>query len=329
MILAGDIGGTKVNLAFFEVAGQQVTQTVAGTYASRQHASLEEIVREFLSTHNLKPDYACFGIAGPVKKGRAQLTNLPWVLDAHVLTKELGLKYAWLINDLEANAYGIAGLSPKDFVTLNEGDVETKGNAAIISAGTGLGEAGLFWDGHRHLPIASEGGHGDFAPRTDLDVELFRHLRAQFGRVSWERVLSGPGAFNIYKFLRDAGRGAEPAWLTEELKNGDPPSVITRAGLEGKCELCVQALDLFVTYYGAEASNLALKIMAIGGVYVGGGIAPKIINKLKDGNFIKAFRAAGRMSELMEAIPVRVILNDKTALIGAARFAAAQAGWIR
>ncbi len=329
MILAGDIGGTKVNLAFFEVAGQQLTQRVEGTYPSRQHASLEEIVHEFLSTHHLKVDYACFGIAGPVKNGRAQLTNLPWVVDAHTLTRELGLKFAWLINDLEANAYGIAGLSPQDLVTLNEGELEAKGNAAIISAGTGLGEAGLFWDGHRHFPLACEGGHGDFAPRTDLDVELFRHLRAQFGRVSWERVLSGPGSFNIYKFLRDTGRGEEPAWLTEDLRNGDAPSVITRVGLEGKCELCVQTLDLFVTYYGAEASNLALKIMSIGGLYVGGGIAPKIINKLKDGNFMKAFCATGRMMALMEAMPVRVILNDKTALIGAARFAAAQAGWIR
>ena len=318
-----------MNLAFFELAGEQLTQRVAGTYPSRQHESLEVIVREFLSTHQLKADYAGFGIAGPVKNGRAQLTNLPWVVDVRELTRALGLKDAWLINDLEANAYGIAGLSPKDFVTLNEGDGGAKGNAAIISAGTGLGEAGLFWDGQRHLPLASEGGHGDFAPRTDLDVELFRHLRAQFGRVSWERVLSGPGSFNIYKFLRDTGRGKEPAWLTEEMKTNDPPFVITRAGLEGKCELCVQALDLFVTYYGAEASNLALKLMATGGVYVGGGIAPKIIEKLKDGNFMKAFCAAGRMSELMEAIPVQVILNDKTALIGAARLAAAQAGWGR
>jgi glucokinase len=329
MILAGDIGGTKVNLAFYSVSGQQVTQGVAGNYPSREYASLEEIVKQFLATHNLKPEYACFGIAGPVKKGRAQLTNLPWVVDAHTLARELGLKYAWLINDLEANAYGIAGLSPQDFFTLNEGEAGVKGNAAIISAGTGLGEAGLFWDGNRHHPLACEGGHGDFAPRTDLDVELFRHLRAQFGRVSWERVLSGPGSFNIYRFLRDTGRGEEPAWLTEELRNGDPPFVITRAGLEGKCELCIQALDLFVNYYGAEASNLALKIMSMGGLYVGGGIAPKIINKLKDGNFMKAFCATGRMKTLMEAMPVYVILNDRTALIGAARLAAAQAGWFR
>jgi len=329
MILAGDIGGTKVNLALFEVVGQQMRQRILSKYHSREHASLEEIVRHFLSNNQLSAEYACFGIAGPVKKGRAQLTNLPWIVDTLTLARGLGLKCAWLINDLEANAYGIGGLSPSDLVTLNEGDPEVKGNVAIISAGTGLGEAGLFWDGHRHLPIASEGGHSDFAPRTDLDVELFQHLRAQFGRVSWERVLSGPGLFNIYKFLRDTGRGEEPMWLTEDLKDGSAPSVITRAGLEGKCELCVQTLNLFVTYYGAEASNLALKIMSIGGLYVGGGIAPNIISKLKDGNFMKAFCTAGRMSELMQAIAVRVILNDKTALIGAARFAAAQAGWIR
>lgn len=329
MILAGDIGGTKVNLAFFNVAGQKITPSVAGTYPSRQHASLEEIVRDFLSTHNLKVDYACFGIAGPVKNGRAQLTNLPWVVDARVLARELDFKYAWLINDLEANAYGIAGLSPKDFVTLNEGEDGAKGNAAIISAGTGLGEAGLFWDGHRHHPLACEGGHGDFAPRTDLDVDLYRYLRAQFGRVSWERVLSGPGTFNIYRFLRDTGRGDEPPWLTEELRTGDPPSVVTQAGLQGKSDLCVQALDLFVTYYGAESSNLALKIMSSSGLYVGGGIAPRIITKLKDGNFMKAFCATGRMRPLMEVMPVRVIMNDKTALIGAARLAASQAGWIR
>lgn len=329
MILAGDIGGTKVNLAFFEVKGQELHQGALGSYPSRQHSNLAEIVRLFLTTHNLKVEYAGFGIAGPVKRGRSQLTNLPWVVDVRELAKEVGLKYAWLLNDLEANAYGIAALKPQDLVALNPGEDGAAGNAAIISAGTGLGEAGLFWDAHRHLPLACEGGHADFAPRTDLDVELFRYLRAQFGHVSWERVLSGPGSFNIYKFLRDTGRQKEPAWLTEELGKQDPPALISRLGLEGKCEICVQALDLFVTYYGTEASNLALKIMSTAGLYVGGGIAPKIINKLKDGTFMKAFCAAGRMTPLLEAMPVRVILNDKTALLGAARLAAAQAGWIR
>ena len=329
MILAGDIGGTKVNLACFEVSGQRVLRGITDTYPSREHSNLAEIVRAFISTHNLTVEYASFGIAGPVKKGRAQLTNLPWVVDARELTRELGLKRTWLINDLEANAYGISGLEPADFVVLNPGEEGAGGNAAIISAGTGLGEAGLFWDGHRYLPLACEGGHGDFAPRSELDVELWRYLRGRFGQVSWERLLSGPGSYNIYQFLRDTKRGEEPAWLTEELKNGDPPSVVSRAALAGTCELCVRALDLFVTYYGAEASNLALKIMSTGGLYVGGGIAPKIIGKLQDGNFMKSFCASDRMKWLLEAMPVRVILNDKTALIGAARLAAAQAGWIR
>lgn len=329
MILAGDIGGTKVNLACFEVSGQRVVRGITDTYKSRDHSNLAEIVREFIAAHNLTVEYASFGIAGPVKKGRSQLTNLPWVVDTRELARELGLKRAWLINDLEANAYGIGGLEPTDFVVLNPGEEGASGNAAIISAGTGLGEAGLFWDGHRHLPLACEGGHGDFAPRSELDVDLWRYLRGRFGHVSWERLLSGPGSYNIYQFLRDTGRGDEPAWLAEELKNGDPPAVITRAALAGTCDLCVRTLDLFVTYYGVEAGNLALKIMSTGGLYVGGGIAPKIISKLQDGNFMKSFCASDRMKWLLEAMPVRVILNDKTALIGPARLAAAQAGWIR
>jgi len=328
MILAGDIGGTKVNLAFFSVEHLRLRSGNLDTYSSHDHASLEEIVRRFLAEHQLTVQYACFGVAGPVKKGRVQVTNLPWVIDAEELTRALNLKEVWLINDLEANAHGITGLLPEDFVVLNRGEESAVGNAAIISAGTGLGEAGLFWDGNRHLPIASEGGHADFAPRTDLDVELLRHLRAQFKQVSWEHVLSGPGFFRIYEFLRDAGHGEEPAWLAEEFRKADPAVAITHAGLEGKSELCVQTLNLFAAYYGAEAANLALKVLATGGVYVGGGIAPKIIRKLQDGSFLKAFIGEGRMKNLLAAMPVRVIMNDKTALIGAARYAALQTGKI-
>jgi len=328
MILAGDVGGTKVNLAFFEVEERGLAPKVLDAFHSREHASLEEIVRDFIAGHQLKVDYACFGIAGPVKKGRAQVTNLPWVVDAQELTRALGLKQAWLINDLEANAHGIAGLAPEDFVELNRGDEGAVGAVAIIAAGTGLGEAGLLWDGNRHLAIPSEGGHSDFAPRTDLDMELARYLRARSGQVSWEHVLSGPGLIRIYEFLRDTGRGQEPAWLAEEFRRTDPPVAITGAGLEGKCALCVQTLDLFVNYYGAETANLALKVLATGGVYVGGGIAPKIINKLQDGIFLKAFIGEGRMKDLLAAMPVRVIMNDKTALIGAARYAALQSGKI-
>jgi glucokinase len=328
VILAGDIGGTKVNLAFFQIGERGLAYKVLGTYPSREHASLEEIVRAFLVTHNLKVDYACFGIAGPVRRGHAQLTNLSWIVDAAELKRSLGLKQVWLVNDLEANAHGIAGLAPDDFVELNHGEEGAAGSLAIISAGTGLGEAGLFWDGHRHLVIPSEGGHAEFAPRTDLDDELLRFWRARLGQVSWENVLSGPGTFHIYQFLRDTGRGTEPPWLTEELKNTDPPVAITRAALAGKSELCTKTLELLITYYGAESANLALKMLATGGVYVGGGIAPKLIERLKDGTFMKAFIGEGRMKDLLAAMPVRVIMNDKTALIGAARYAAIQAGKI-
>ena len=218
MILAGDIGGTKVNMACFDAATLQLAPENLGTYSSHDYASLVDMARRFATEHRVKLDYACFGVAGPVKKGRAEVTNLPWIVDAQELMRAFNLKQVWLINDLEANAHGIAGLAADDFTVLNPGDKDAMGNAAIIAAGTGLGEAGLFWDGNRHLPIASEGGHAEFAPRTDLDLELLRHLRGRFGQVSWENVLSGPGTVHIYEFLRDTGRGKEPAWLTEEFR---------------------------------------------------------------------------------------------------------------
>ena len=327
MILAGDIGGTKVNLALFG-DDLRLAPEALGSFPSQGHAGLAEIAGRFIATQKIKVDHACFGLAGHVRKGRAQLTNLPWVVDARELTSALDVKQVWLINDLEANAHGIVGLGAEDFVFLNRGEEDASGNAAIISAGTGLGEAGLFWDGNRHLPIASEGGHSDFAPRTDLDAELLHYLRARFGQVSWEHVLSGPGTFHIYQFLRDSGRGKEPAWLAEQFRSEDPPRAITRAAFEGKCDLCVQTLNLFAAYYGAEAANFALKVLSTGGLYIGGGIAPKIIKKLKDGSFMKAFLGQNRMKDLLAAMPVRVIMNDKTALIGAARFAAMQSGKI-
>lgn len=326
MILAGDIGGTEVNLASFQLEAGGLVPRVTGTYSSREHSNLEEIVRLFVTTNRLAPEYACFGIAGPVRQGRSQLTNLSWTVDARQLTAALGLKQVWLINDLEANAHGIAGLTPGDFVELNQGAEEASGTRGILSAGTGLGEAGLLWEGNRHLVIPSEGGHANFAPRTETDIELLRYLSARLGQVSWENVLSGPGTLRIYEFLRDTGRAQEPAWLAEEFQRMDPPVAITRAALANRCDICVQTLDMFTAYYGAEAANLALKMLATGGMYVGGGIAPKIIEKLKDGSFMKAFIGSGRMKELLAGIPVRVIMNDKTALIGAARFAAMQSG---
>jgi glucokinase len=328
MILAGDIGGTNARLASFEATQGHLTLLVEETFPSHAYASLGDIVRTFISAHDLRVTHACFGIAGPIQRGRSEAINLAWVVDAQQLAQQLGLATVWLINDLEANAYGVAAIAPEDFVILNEGTPEAEGNAAVIAAGTGLGEAGLYWDGKQHLPFASEGGHASFAPDDALQVELLQYLQQRFTHVSWERVLSGPGLYNVYTFLRDTQRGVEPAWLTEELRQVDPPAAIAGAALAGTCDLCVQALDLCVALYGAEAGNLALKVMATGGVFVGGGIAPKIVAKLQEPTFMRAFCAKGRLQPVLAAMPVRVIMNDKTALYGAARCAALRAAML-
>jgi glucokinase len=322
VILAGDIGGTNTRLALLEDNGGRLTAIAEETFPSREYASLEAVLQEFIATHPFPITCACFGIAGPVRHGRTDATNIPWVVDSTLVAHELGLKNVGLLNDLEANAYGIPCLQLTDFVVLNEGARDAEGNTALIAAGTGLGEAGLYWDGRQHRPFATEGGHADFAPRTHLEVELLEYLLKQFPRVSYERVVSGPGLVNIYRFLRDSGRGSEPPWLVEQMRAEDAGAVISQAALTGKSELCAQALDLFVMLYGAEAGNLALKVLAAGGVFLGGGIAPKIIQKLQEPVFLNAFIAKGRMKPLLQAMPVRVILNDKTALLGAARFAA-------
>ena len=325
MILAGDIGGTKTNIAFFEDA-ERLAIVAQATFPSREHAGLEEIVRQFLDRHTLRVRRAAFGVAGPVRNGRCEATNLPWVVDAGALATELAIPDVFVINDLEANAYGIAALAPTDFVTLNPGAPDAAGNAAIIAAGTGLGEAGLYWDGRTHHPFASEGGHANFGPMDALESELQQSLSTQFGHVSWERLVSGPGLVNIYRFLRDTRRYDEPSWLAEEMRTGDPSAVISRLAQSGENTLCLRALDLFMGLYGSEAGNLALKMMASGGVYVGGGIAPKNLAKLADGTFMRRFVAKGRMQKLLEAMPVKVIVNDKTALLGAARCAALRSG---
>ena len=321
MILAGDIGGTNTRLAFADEKAGCLTLVAEATFSSREHASLESVLRKFLSAHPIPVTRAAFGIAGPVRHGRCDATNLPWVVDSHLVAREIGLERVGLINDLEANAYGVAALQREDFVLLNEGAVNAEGNAAIISAGTGLGQAVLYWDGRQHHPFATEGGHADFAPRNHLEMALLEYLMKQFQRVSYERVVSGPGLLNIYRFLRDTGRGEEPQWLAERMRQQDPSAVISQSALRGESELCAQALDLFVTLYGAEAGNLALKVMATGGVYLGGGIAPKIVEELRAPAFLNAFTSKGRMRPLLEAMSVRVILNQKTALLGAARFA--------
>ena len=326
MILAGDIGGTNTRLALFEVGRDGLRATVEATLPSRQQPSLQATARAFLASHKTPVQHACFGVAGPVVRGRSEATNLPWVVDAREAATALSLGEVWLINDLEATAYGIAALPPADFVVLNPGAPAATGNAAVIAAGTGLGEAGLYWDGVRHRPFACEGGHATFAPTDETQVQLLQYLLKRYAHISWERVLSGPGLYTIYQFLRDTGAGEEPGWLREGLREGDPAAVISRAALEGRSPVCARALDLFVALYGAEAGNLALKVMATGGVFLAGGIAPKILPKLQAPTFREAFVAKGRMQSLLEAIPIRVIVNDKTALIGAARYAALRAG---
>jgi glucokinase len=324
MILAGDIGGTKTNLGLFDIVDGALTLRHQQSYPSRNYRGLESIVQEFVPGAEAVAA-ACFGIAGPIIEGRSVTPNLPWVVESQPLALLLKLDSVALINDLEATAHGIAELKPEEFVTLNEGTPEP-GNAALIAAGTGLGTASLFWDGEEMMPSASEGGHVDFAPRDKLEIQLLQHLLTKHKHVSVERVLSGPGLFVIYEFLRDINYAKESPALAERFKDNDPSSVVANAALAGESELCVKALDMFTGIYGAVTGNVALQVKAIAGVYVGGGIAPKIIDKLKDGAFMKAFADKGRLSSLLEAVPVRVIMNDKTALLGSARVAAKQIG---
>ncbi|HXW89831.1 MAG TPA: glucokinase [Terriglobales bacterium] len=326
MILAGDIGGTHARLAFFDVSNGRFRMVSDSVFSSRDYRGLDEIVLRFLDDSRLDADAACFGVAGPVHNGRVETSNLPWVVEAKQLAKELKLEQALIINDLEANAWGIATLDAKDVVSLNPGNAQAIGNQGVIAAGTGLGEAGLYWDGLDYRVFACEGGHADFAPRNELEIELQRYLASRYGHVSNERVVSGPGLVNVFHFLRDTGRGTEPSWLSQAMHDGDAAAAISSAAIEGRCALCEQALTLFVSAYGAEAGNLALKLMATGGVFIGGGIAPKILAKLAEPLFLEAFTSKGRMRPLLEGIPVHVITNDKAGLQGAARCAAVRTG---
>ncbi|MCP9472096.1 MAG: glucokinase [Nitrospira sp.] len=351
MILAGDIGGTKTNLALYDWTDKRTEPVRVESFPSGDYSSLEEILRDFLtsplSTSSsiegtvdtsdlespadrktdeastpLRIEAACFGIAGPVLDNRSQTTNLPWVVDGNHIAKEFAIPQVRLLNDLEATAYGILLLHPDEVEVLNTGKPPAKRQAlTIIAAGTGLGEAVLFWDGTTYRPMPSEGGHADFAPNNDNEIELLRYLRGQYLHVSYERVLSGPGLHAIYEYLRDTKKN-EPTWLAEKIKAGNPAAVIAEAGLSGQADIAKQALDLFASIYGAEAGNLALKALSLDGVYVAGGIAPKLIAKLRDGTFMKAFINKGRYKRLMTSIPVKVVMNQHTALLGAASVAA-------
>ena len=320
-LLAGDIGGTKANIGLFSVKGNNIQSVCEKSFICKNYAGLEPILKEFVTISNKNITAASFGVAGTIHKGKCTPVNLPWTIEIKALQKLLNTEQVFILNDLEANALGISQLCPDEFETLNDG-IEQEGNAALISAGTGLGESILFWDGKSHIPFATEGGHTDFAPQSTLETELLAYLTLEFGHVSYERIISGPGLHNIYLFLKDAGRfSSEPEWLSQRLKLEEPGALISELALSKESELCKKALDIFVSIFGSEAGNLALKALAVGGVYLGGGIAPKIIEKLKGGTFMNTFTSKGRLSNIVSDIPVKVILNDKTALLGAVNFA--------
>ncbi len=324
MILAGDVGGTKVHLALYEFTNGSLQHKRDTRYPAKEYSGLEEIVREFLAADQVTS--ACFGVPGPVRDGRLRLTNLPWTIDSRELSHNLKIQHVFLINDLEANGYGIAELKPDQIYTLSEGDPSQIGNRALIAAGTGLGQGLLIWNGRQHVPMPSEGGHTDYAPRNEDEIDLLRFLKQKYnGRISFERVVAGMGLTSIYEFLRDVRGMEEPDWLADRIASEDPNAVITELALAAKSELCEKALDMYVSAYGAAAGNLAWKILSVGGLDVGGGIATHMLKKLKDGTFMRAFTDKGRLSQLLINMPVRVILESRAAVLGAAAYAEARA----
>jgi glucokinase len=324
-LLAGDIGGTKTHLAIFSLQGESLTIERHQRYPTAGHASLNAIIRKFLGrkdSANQEPlAAACFGVPGPVKNGRAKPTNISWGVDGDELSDEFSIPTVTILNDLAANALGIVELKPNDLAVIQEGDPEARGNRCVVSPGTGLGEAGLFWNGRHHRVWASEGGHADFAPRNELEIAMLEYLIKRYGHVSYERIASGMGIENIYQFLGDTRRGHEIASIAAEIKAGDAGAVISEHSEAGDCPMCRQTIEIFISVLGAEAGNMALKSMALGGVYLGGGIPVKMLPLLRGVGFINAFNDKGRHTSLLESMPIKVILNDDAALLGAARHA--------
>lgn len=321
LILAGDVGGTTTRLAYFQGRGDALEVLAEEHYRSREHASLADIVRTFTLAYPMTAGRACFGVAGPVQDGQVDTPNLPWHVDSGVLAGLLKLPEVRLINDLEANTYGIALLKPGELASLNAGVADPVGTIAVLSAGTGLGASFAYWDGNAHRPLASEAGHADFAPRNALEIDLLLYLQGKYGRVSYERVVSGPGLLDCYLFLKERRGFTECPEVSAAMEGQDKPAVITRAALADSCPLCSKALDMLVTVYGAESGNAALRFFATGGVFLGGGIAPHILEKLRGESFRLAFADKGRLGSLVGKIPVQVILNERTALLGAGRAA--------
>jgi glucokinase len=322
LFLAGDIGGTKTNLAICAAGiGGRLSVVREGTFPSRQYDGLERIVAEFIGSGRERVRAAAFGVAGPVLDGRVKTTNLPWIVRSRSLARLIGCPQVRLMNDLEATAYGGLFLGAKQIEWLARGK-RRKANIAVLAAGTGLGQAFLFWDGERHHPVATEGGHVDFAPRNDKEIALLVFLQKRFARVSYERLLSGPGLVSIFRFFDEEVGRPVAARVRERLANEDPAAVIGEAGVAGSCAASVDAVETFVSIYGAQAGNLALTVFGIGGVLLGGGVAVKMLPKLRGASFLEAFRDKGRYVDFMSHIPVGVMLEPKAALLGAAHAAA-------
>lgn len=321
MILAGDVGGTKTSLALYRQEARGLLRDRMATYRSREHAGLDAILRDFLGEGGAV-ERACVGVAGPVEDGRCRLTNLDWEVDEAALRRALGLREAYLINDLQATASSLPFLQESDRAAIREGKPDLRGNMAVLSAGTGLGEGFLVGSDAGYIPLASEGGHVDFAPRDEREMRLHAFLRAKYGRVSAERVLSGPGLYDVYRFLREEEGMEEDTGIAAEIGGEEPQRAIVRHGLAGGSGACAETLRIFCSVYGAEAGNLALHYLATGGVYLGGGIAPAILPALRRGEFLSAFLDKGRMRNLLSRVPVTVILDRDAPLLGAASFAA-------
>ena len=323
-ILAGDIGGTKTILAVFAREGGLHDPIAEATFVSASYPDLESIVAEFLSRAGLSVERAAFGVAGPVLNGAARITNLPWQMSEQQLAAALGLHSVRLLNDLEAIANAVPVLNAADLAALNDVQPTPEGAIGVIAPGTGLGEAFLLWVNGSYRAFPSEGGHNDFAPGNELEGDLLRYLQRKFGRASYERVCSGIGIPNVYRFLRDCAYNQESPWVAEQLAAAkDPtPVIVTNALAETPDPLCARVMDIFTSVLAAKAGNLALTVIATGGIYLGGGIPPRILPLLQRESFMNTFRYKGRLSGLMERIPVRVILNSKAGLLGAARVAA-------
>ncbi|NNF83657.1 MAG: glucokinase [Deltaproteobacteria bacterium] len=319
-ILAGDVGGTKTNLALFAKEGSELRRSELRTFPSGRHVDLESILTEFLAG---KPDIsvACIGVAGPVVSGQSRVTNLPWVVDEESVRKTVGAKRAHIINDLQATAFAVPFLPSASLAVLQRGEADPRGTIAVLAAGTGLGASFLVWTGKGYVPVASEGGHADFAPRDEREVRLFRYLQERHGRVSVERVVSGRGLHAIYRFLRESEGMAESEGVEARLAAEDPPRVIVQEGLSGGSSTCGEALRFFSSLYGAQAGNVALQVMATGGTVLGGGVTPAVLTMLSEGPFLESFLSKGRFREFLSRVPVKVIRDDKAALLGAAHYA--------